>query len=790
MKFSVLLILQSFFFFSHFAYSQMQMSGISIAADSSEFNNESNTLTLLGNVQIIYKGYYLSSDKAVIYRESKDVVAESRVVLQTIDTYMEADKAEFNLERQLGVFYNGFIQSGKVIFEGDVIKKIDENKYEATNASYTACNTCPPAWSFSGSLIKAELGGYADISMPILRVANIPILILPKIFVPLKSERQSGFLTPDFRFGGANGFTVVNHYFWAISRSEDITFSFFKYETKGLKGQGHYRYVINEESRGQLKGAYLYDEAFKNCVQNCDGTNDPDTFEQQIDRGYLSYTHYYKLPDDIIQRADIHWLSDLRYLRDFPDEIEGFHGRSAVENRFSLTKNTEDQHFSGEISFYTNLLKENAFANNEESVHRLPEINYSIMEQRVGKTSLLFRLDLDYTNFNRNNFSYDDICSEVNSLNLPCADGKNDTDPSIQNPLRTRLNSQRDGKFDPGVDLIRTGQRINMAPQLAYPIVVGNVLNILPSVMYRETQYRFNSLSDDIANSAARRHIEANLSIRTIFNRLYGDVNDPNGSAFKHEMEPEILFSQRPWVRRPNHIFFGDFDNQPFARSTEKLSDVDLFGSDHELYGKNKVQFDYEDRLFNKKLLSFRFTNNLVRKTWLNGVPSYNSIAFLSIMQSYDFDELKNVDPEPWSNIETLFRLNLDNLVIFSTAVYYPYANATNNSTRIRFITEANSFFETAYTQTFLINEENKYKFAERNENLAGTAGFNFKYLTLQGSINYNSVSREIQAWQYSTILKPPGECWNLHFSQWFPIGAEKPEYRINVQFDFSGKTI
>ncbi|MCB0356142.1 MAG: LPS-assembly protein LptD [Bdellovibrionales bacterium] len=769
------------------SFGQMQVGGISIAADNSEFDNENNTLTLIGNVQLIYNGYYLSSDKAVLNRESKEVVAESRVVLQTIDTYIEADKAEFNLDTQRGVFYKGFIQSGKVIFEGDIIKKIADKKYEATNASYTACNTCPPAWSFSGSLIKAELGGYADISLPVLKVANIPIFILPKILVPLKSERQSGVLVPSMKFGGSNGITIINRYFWAISRSEDLTLSAYKYETRGWKAHGHYRYILNENSQGDLKGAYLYDQAFKNCVQDCKNVNPDDVLEQKVDRGFVGYSHYYLLPHNIVQRAAVYWISDLRYIRDFSDELDGLHGRSAIENRLSVTKNSEMQHLSGELAFYTNLLKENAFAGNEESVHRLPDIKYSLIERRVGNSNLLFRMDIDYTNFNRNNFSYDDICSDDSGLNLPCADLVADDDP---NAIRTRFNSQRDGKFDPGIDLIRTGQRLDISPQISYPIPIGNVLNIMPSIKFRETQYRFNSLSDDVSQTAARRYVETNVSMRTLLSQLYGDVNNPNANSYKHEIEPEILFSQRPWVRRPEHIFFGDYNSQPYSRSTEKLSDVDLFGNDNNLYGLNKVQFDYEDRLFNKKLLTFKLTNNFIRKIWQEGTPSYRSIVNFAILQSYDFDQLERDNPKPWSNVDLLFRVNLDNLVIYSTASYYPYANATNNSTRIRLITEDSSFLETAYTQTFTVDDDNTYRFAERSETITGSAGFNFKYLILKGTLNYNSVSRELQSWKYESIIKPPGECWNLEFSQWGTIGTEKPEYEINFNFDFSGKTI
>ena len=775
-------------------FAQMQVSGISIAADSSEFNNEENTLTLVGNVQLIYKGYYLSSDKAILYRESKEVFAESRVVLQTIDTYIEADKAEFNLDTQKGTFFNGFIQSGKVIFEGDVIKKLGGKNYEATNASYTACSTCPPAWSFSGSLIKAELGGYADIKIPLLKVANVPVFILPRILVPLKSKRQSGFLAPSMGFGGNKGFTLINRYFWAISRSEDITLSAVRYEKRGWKGHGHYRYKLNENSQGELVGSYIYDQRFRNCEKDSDNECKDfvagDRDDQKVDRGYVNYSHYYLLPNNIIHRTNAYWVSDLRYVRDYKEELNHLHGRNAIENKMSITKNTESQHFSGEIAFYTNMLKGDPFSGNEESVHRLPDIKYSLLEQRVASTNLLFRMDMRYTNFNRNNFSYDDICSEYSALGLPCADGISDADPNLKSPKRTRLNNKRDGKFDPGTDLIRTGQRLDITPQISYPILIGNTLTLAPSLKFRETQYRFNSLSDLVPETAARRYLEANVSLRTRLSRLYGDVNNPTENSYKHQVEPEILFSQRPWVRRPQHIFFGDFNSQPFSKSTKNLNDVDIFGSDNDLYGLNKVQFDYEDRLFNKNLVTLKLENSLIRKAWVNGVPTYKNVLKFILSQSYDINQLKTEKSEPWSNIDLLLRVNLDNLEMYSRTVYYPYANVTDSITRLRLLTTTTSFLELAFTQNFKVEDDNTYDFDSRTESIETSLGFNFKYLFLKGTAVHNNVSGEFQEWKYHTVIKPPGECWSLDFSQSFSLDTGDTQTWVDFNFDFSGKTI
>ena len=52
-----------------------------------------------------------------------------------------------------------------------------------------------------------------------IEILGVPILWLPWMIYPLKSERQSGLLFPDFSIGGRNGFEVGLPVFWALGRS-------------------------------------------------------------------------------------------------------------------------------------------------------------------------------------------------------------------------------------------------------------------------------------------------------------------------------------------------------------------------------------------------------------------------------------------------------------------------------------------------------------------------------------------------------------------------------------------
>ena len=72
-----------------------------------------------------------------------------------------------------------------------------------------------------------------------------------------------------------------------------------------------------------------------------------------------------------------------------------------MENRTSLTKNTDSMHMSVQVDYYKNMMQSNPLADNENAVHRLPEIRLSQIDTRVGTSDFLFSYDFDYVNFVR-----------------------------------------------------------------------------------------------------------------------------------------------------------------------------------------------------------------------------------------------------------------------------------------------------------------------------------------------------------------------------------------------------
>ncbi len=762
--------------------------GVLINADSMLRDLVKKTVKLKGNVQVVFQGQHLSCDQAEIDFQKQLVSAEGHVILSNERVHVEGDRLAFNYKLNTGFVYNGFVQSGQVIFEGDVIEKIGEDHYLASNAFYTACETCPPGWSFSGRKIDAQIGGYARIQRPIFRLGGVPILMLPSLIVPLKSARQSGLLVPSMAYSGKGGVSLSMIYFWAISRSQDVTFTPKWYRLRGYKLHEDYRYMLSPDSHGRLQAAWMNDRALKQ----------EKLVNGNIDRWFVNYDHLYDMPEDYVHRAELHMVSDLRYTRDFPEEILG-HGDPALENKTSITKTTDSHYFSAEADLYTNLLRTYPLAKNEDAVHRAPELRYTLKEQTLGETGIVVGLNVDYVNFARSTYGYDDL--------EPCAPG----DTFCISPLAPLGSPKPEGADLPGgairrdgvfngtttfagktipLDLQRTGQRLNVQPTIAYPFQIARRFDILPYVTYRETQYRFDvPIGPDgnpaFSSTAARRYLETTVLARTELTRVYGDLSDPKSMRWKHSIEPQVGYSQIPILRKPQHPFFGDYDGQQYSRQFEPLSDKDLGNP------STGVQFDYNDRTYEKRVVNFALNNRITRKIWNGQGSDYLTTLRFNISQSYDFNEShRKVHAHPWSNIDSLVEARLEHFETYTTFSYNPYARKTNTSTRVKALLTPKTFAQVAFTQSFLLNEDD-YSLVQNGEtrSYALGAGFTLRYLEVVSAVDINDITHKVQAWSYGLRIRPPGNCWVIQIEQTLNQGGD-PKIQGSLNFDFGGEAI
>lgn len=744
-----------------------KIQGFIISADELERDNESQILYLKGKVKVIYNTQFFEADDVEIHFKKKQAFLKGNVLVQSTNYQIGGKEIILDYEANQALIYYGYVQSNNIRFQGDVIEKQNDTEFYVENADYTTCSNCPPTWSFKGSKIKAELGGYAYIKNSLLKVAGLPAFWLPYLVVPLKSERQSGLLTPEISYSRNRHLVLTQSIFWAISRSQDATFTFKNYELGGLKPMVEHRYALNDDSDGITKFAYLNDKVFASESRYMNYRK-PEDRESSYSRWALNSYHQYSPDRSSRFRAQLMLVSDLQYPKDFYEEFTNY-SDSALENKFSYTKNTDHSLFSVEAAYYRNLLQADPLAPNTAAVHRLPEIHIDSTTKKIPNLPLYWTFSSNFTSFARDR-AYDDI----STLNGQRYVTNNLSDPRCENAAIAGCESVYDGVYDPQNDIIRTGNRLLMKATLNTETYnIGNFINIMPKLSYNEMDY-FLPVGDK--KTASKRYVQFEVSTRTKFFRIYDSDYDKTGVKYKNEIIPEITYSSTPWINKDDHPFFGTAVETPYSsRSIISDKDVNTQGG---------ILFDHDDRIDSQHIISFSLLNRLVRKK--RDDNSYKTLVNFRLTQSYDLYHLQYAtgNKQPLSDLAATLVLDFDHIQSYTQANYYPYLSATNTLTSLSYLNEDQQYFK--------IGLSSKRTEEPKQDDISFAIGFVSNYINLltgvifDASPNRSSTSR-LKKYSLITQLKPPGECWTVNFYREQKVGLEA-EWKISFDFSFDGK--
>ncbi|MGZ3690462.1 MAG: LPS-assembly protein LptD [Pseudobdellovibrio sp.] len=743
--------------------------GFVITSDELERDNENELVYLKGNVKVVYQTQYFEADTITLDLRKKQAHLLGNVKVQTLTHQIGGQEIILDYESNQGIIYYGYVQANNIRFQGDLIEQQNNNEYYVDNADYTTCSNCPATWSFQGTKIKAELGGYAYIKNSFLKVAGVPILWLPYLVVPLKSDRQTGLLTPEIGYTGNRRLIFTESFFWAASRSQDATFTFKNYELGGLKPMIEHRYAASPTTSGNTHFAFLNDKVFASD-DRYNNYLEPDKKNSPFTRWALNSNHVYSPNRDEKVRAQLALVSDLQYPKDFYDEFTNY-SDSALENKLSYTHTFEHSLVSAETSYYRNLLQANPLSTNNNSVHRLPELHYDSTIQQIGDMPLYYSISTNFTKFSRDK-AYDDI--SVSGTQRYVSNNLND--PTCENKANPNCYQTNDGTYDPNQDIIRTGNRLLFkATAYTESYNIGNSINLAPQVSYNEADYSFPVGEKE---TASRRYLQFELNTRTKFNKVYDADVLETGEKYKNEIIPEIKYSYIPWFQQDDNPFFGDSSivNAPYSLNTT-ISDTDV-------NTRGGVLFDYNDRVYDRHILSFSLLDRLVKKKMKDN--SYKTIVNFNLTQSYDLYQAQqpNTTNQPLSDLAGTLVVDLDQIQSYTQVNYSPYRSATNTLSTLSYLNSNQQYFKVGLSSNRIQDPI--------QDDISFAIGFVSSYVNvLTGVIFDASPDRDSSSRlkKYSLImqLKPPGECWAVNFYRDQKVGLEA-EWKIKFDFSFDGK--
>ena len=358
---------------------------VDVDADRIDYAEGERKVVATGKVRIGLGPRSLFADEVSVDLDDQVLVATGNVILMEGMNRLEGERIEYNYRTNLGVITNGrgILDSG-VSFSGVEIRREGERQYSVRDGRFTGCRACQPEpetpdWEFRSGEATVYQDEWIASRNTSVWIKGIPALYTPAFALPI-GPRRTGFLIPRVGYGNQDGFSIRQPFFWAISRSQDATFTPIYRTKRGFEIDGQYRYVLAERSRGELNARYLHDLEPGTAPQN---------------RGEVHWIHDSVLTPTWTFKADARYLSDQQLYRSFVDSSVANRTQRVNDSNIFATQTTSRYMLLGLVEVTEDLTE----VGEKQRLSRLPEIRFqwlpapllgSLPVVAEGETSIVY----------------------------------------------------------------------------------------------------------------------------------------------------------------------------------------------------------------------------------------------------------------------------------------------------------------------------------------------------------------------------------------------------------------
>jgi LPS-assembly protein len=353
-----------------------------MVVEARELVNDENkdTVTANGDVQIYYNGRFLRADHVVYDRKTGRVFAQGHATLTERDgSVIHAERFDFTDD-----FKNGFIESlqadtpDNTHFSAPRGERSGGDSMVFDKGSYTACDACkndptkPRMWQLNAKrIIRDEVEKviyYEDATFELL---GTPIAYFPFLSGPDPTKkRQTGFLVPELNYGvNTLGLGVGLPFFWEIAPDADLTITptYFTKQGPFLTGEFRQRFETGNYMI-HLEGTHVGDRSV--FPQPPAGAGDRSW------RGEARSTGQFTINDQWKYGWDVTALSDRYFLQDYKRYVglnENFFFRESSSTAY-LTGQGDRSYFDMR-GFYFQALSPNDVQKQQPITHPITDYN-------------------------------------------------------------------------------------------------------------------------------------------------------------------------------------------------------------------------------------------------------------------------------------------------------------------------------------------------------------------------------------------------------------------------------
>lgn len=271
-------------------------------------------------------GLEIDADRILYNVEVNSVDAIGNLHLLDAPDELWATEAQLNLAKQTGFFKQAtmYWKDTNLSASAELIEKTATQSYHFVNGKFTSCPTGEdniPDWSIWGRDVTITLNDYARIKHATFRVRDVPVFYLPYILIPVRTEKTSGLLFPEYSTSNRKGVGIIAPVFLNLAPSYDMTFYPGYYSKRGPVIGGEFRYIADFNSRGTLQISYLHDSLEDSPSEDYKADN---KLRTNANRYWIRGKADHDFGNRLNARLDLDLVSDRDYLQEFRNGIIGF----------------------------------------------------------------------------------------------------------------------------------------------------------------------------------------------------------------------------------------------------------------------------------------------------------------------------------------------------------------------------------------------------------------------------------------------------------------------------------
>ena len=574
---------------------------VEITADRIDFFLDRELYVAEGNVHVVQARKSLRARWAAFSPRTRLGVASGDVHYHDGGELVEARFVQFDIDDLEGVVFGGNLDLGEpdMRIAAEQLVRTGEDRYRILDAGITTCRCSDPEavppWEINAARSDIEVGGYGTSRNTTVEVLGVPVVWLPWIMYPVKTDRQTGLLVPRLLAGGRNGLAIEQPIFWAARRNLNVMLTPGYSEDRGSKTALEIETVHGERSFTRARGGFAWD-------RNPPGTGDRFDPSQTVGpaRGFAVLDHDQDLPGDIRLKIDAFYITDNRYLLDYDDLRELRRDRFLESSAFGSRHFGRDGRFGLELaSLFADDLQSTDFDDRDPYLlQRFVDLEAQWLAGPVAGLSWLgLGVDIDYEYFGR---LQDPLSTFVDRgyTTSPTVVGRRFVDIGISAiPIAPDAapvdDTREDGLFEEGEALFDVGHRATLHPRLSIPLRLFGAVEWNAEVGWKQTLYYSDEQAFEQRGLATGR---SDLLIRLERRYQLG-----RGTSLEHRMIPRLswVYVSQGRGQSRNPLFTPRTAVTQYRLRQRALDNLILDSAD-EIPATNRVVVALDHRLYRR----------------------------------------------------------------------------------------------------------------------------------------------------------------------------------------------